>query len=101
MLTTIKRFFISTLFLTVFFSAYAQINSYSSTVSSECSVDWINKKFSSVLSLTSSNGIIMPAERAGSEVLIAEKMAYLVKDPLLSLFVDSANTLGDVVLQNK
>ena len=101
-MTNIKRFFIPALFLAAFFSAYAQtsITSYSSTVSSECSVNWIDKTFGSVLSISDSNGIITPSERKNSEIMISEKMAFLIKDPLLSLFVDSANTLGDYVLQN-
>lgn len=97
-----RKAFISAFFLlATVFSAHTQLNSYSSTtVSSECSVNWKSKQFSSLLSLSNANGIITPADRAGSEVLITEKMAYLLKDPLLSLYVDSANTLGDIVLQN-
>ena len=95
-----KLFFSAFFLLAVVFSAHTQLNNYSSTVSSECSVNWKSKEFSSVLSLSSTNGIITPANRVSSEVLISEKMAYLVKDPLLSLYVDSANTLGDVILQN-
>ena len=101
-----KTFFSVLIILTVFFAVHAQRNLSSSTVSSECSVDWINKEFVSNLyvnssnDVNSSNGIITPAERKSSEVIISGKMAYLVKNPLLALYVDSANTLGDYVLQN-
>lgn len=95
-----KAFFLALLLIAVIFPLNAQFRSSTPKVSSECSVNWITKTFSSVLSLTNENGIITPADRKGSEVHITDKMAYLVKDPLLSLYVDSANTLGDIILQN-
>ena len=95
-----KTAFLFFLLFTAFSPLCAQFRGNSPTVSSECSVNWITKTFSSVLSLTNKNSIITPADRVGSEVLIHDKMAYLVKDPLLSLYVDSANTLGDIILQN-
>lgn len=95
-----KAFFLALLLIGVIFPLNAQFRSSTPKVSSECSVNWITKTFSSVLSLTNENGIITPADRKGSEVHITDKMAYLVKDPLLSLYVDSANTLGDIILQN-
>ncbi|MCR4940971.1 MAG: OmpA family protein [Treponemataceae bacterium] len=98
--TMIKKTFFSLLLISaVIIPLNAQFKSYDPTVSSESSVNWINKTFSTVLSLSNKEGIITPSDRAGSEVLISNKMAYLVKDPLLSLYVDSANTLGDIVLQ--
>lgn len=95
-----KAFFLALLLIAVISPLNAQFRSSTPKVSSECSVNWITKTFSSVLSLTNENGIITPADRKGSEVHITDKMAYLVKDPLLSLYVDSANTLGDIILQN-
>ncbi len=95
-----KTFFLVLLLIAVFFPLSAQFRSTTPEVSKECSVNWISKTFNSQLSLTNKNGIITPADRKGSEVYIKDQMAYQVKDPLLSLFVDSANTLGDIILQN-
>lgn len=98
--TIIKPIAAAILIITSIFSLNAQVKNYSPTVSAECSVDWEEKTFSSLLSLTNEQGIIRPSDRAGSEVLLIDKMAYLVKAPLMSLYVDSANTLGEIVLQN-
>ena len=99
--TKIKKTLISALLLlTAAICLNAQFKSYSPSVYSECYVNWMSKTFSSTLTIGNKSGIITPSDRVGSEVLIADKMAYLVKDPLLSLYVDSANTLGDIVLQN-
>ena len=95
-----KAFLFIFLIIITFIPLNAQFRISTPTVTSECSVNWITKTFSSILSLTDRNGIITPADRVGSEVLITDKMAFLVKDPLLSLYVDSANTIGDIILQN-
>lgn len=83
------------LFIT--FSAAAQSDR---TISSESSIDWTTKTFYSTLSLTSQSGEVNPSARTGMVNQINTRLPSLIKDPLLSLYVDSANRLSDIVLEN-
>ena len=73
-------------------------NSEQNTVTSECSVDWTQRVFYSRLSKEISPDISLASSRAGGIKQIAVKTSFLIKDPLLSLYVDSASTLSDMVL---
>ena len=78
-------------------SLYPQIDN--STLSSTSKVDWTEKKFTSKISLdVKKAGIELPAGRNSAESLIKIKTPSLLKNPILSLFVDSASYIGDVVL---
>lgn len=79
-------------------STYAQIDN--STLSSKSQVDWTEKKFTSKISLELKKaGIELPAGRNSAESLIKIKTPSLLKNPILSLYVDSANYIGDVILE--
>lgn len=93
----IKTFTILTAAFICIFQAAAQSNT---TISSESSIDWTTKTFYSTLSLNSTTGEVNPSSRAGMVNQIATRMPSLIKDPLLSLYVDSANCLSDIVLEN-
>lgn len=78
-------------------SVYAQIDN--STLSSKSHVDWTEKKFTSKISLdVKKAGLALPAGRNSAESLIKIKTPSLLKNPVLSLYVDSANYIGDVIL---
>lgn len=81
----------------IIFSAAAQSDR---TISSESSIDWTTKTFYSSLSLTSQSGEVNPSARTGMVNQIKMRLPSLIKDPLLSLYVDSANRLSDIVLEN-
>lgn len=84
-------------FSAVISSAFAQFDN--STLSSTSKVDWTNKKFTSRISMDIEKaGITLPEGRISAESLIKIKTPSLLKDPVLSLFVDSASLLGDMVL---
>lgn len=84
-------------FSAVISSAFAQFDN--STLSSTSKVDWTNKKFTSRISMDIEKaGITLPEGRISAESLIKIKTPSLLKDPVLSLFVDSAYLLGDMVL---
>ncbi len=73
------------------------------SVTSESSVNWVTKSFNSVLTLDISAQATqtMPGLRNAANHRIETVLPSLIKDPLLSLKVDSANTLADVLLQNE
>lgn len=81
----------------IIFSARAQSGT---TIISENSIDWTTKTFYSSLSLTSETGEVYPSARTGMVNQIMMRLPSLIKDPLLSLYVDSANRLSDIVLEN-
>lgn len=83
------------------FPAYSETGNSinSSNLSSKSKVDWTEKKFTSEILLDTKNaGISLPAGRNSAESIIKIKTPALLKSPVLSLFVDSASYLGDVVL---
>ncbi len=80
-------------------SAFAEIDN--STLASSSKVDWTTKKFTSQITLDINKaGMTLPAGRNSAESLIRIKTPSLLKDPVLSLYVDSASYLGDMVLDD-
>ncbi|MBQ0166132.1 MAG: OmpA family protein [Treponema sp.] len=84
----------------VFFFTFSVSAQSSRTIASESSIDWTTKTFYSSLSLTSQTGAVNPSARTGMVNQIMTRLPSLIKDPLLSLYVDSANRLSDIVLEN-
>lgn len=69
-----------------------------SALESKSSVDWTKNDFYSSISLdVRKQNLNSPASKNAAEALIKLKMPSLVKDPLLTLFVDNSNYLGDIV----
>lgn len=67
-------------------------------VESKSKVDWTKKTFTASLSLDMNKaGLQMPSGKSTAAGLIKIKMPALLKDPVLSLFVDSANYVGDLI----
>jgi len=90
--------------IVIFFAVFvftAQIFSaldLNSALESKSSVDWTKNDFYSSISLdVRKQNLNSPSGKNAAEALIKLKMPSLVKDPLLTLFVDNSNYLGDVV----
>ena len=63
-------------------------------------IDWTKKLFISDVSLdVVKAGIPLPSGKASSVNRIQLQLPVLIKDPLLSIYVDDYYTLGDIVLQ--
>ena len=68
-------------------------------MSSSSKIDWAKKTFTSNVSLdVVKAGIPMPSGKSTSINKIKMELPVLVKEPLLSIYVDDTRTLGDLVL---
>jgi outer membrane protein OmpA-like peptidoglycan-associated protein len=66
---------------------------------SSSSVDWTKQTFSSAVTLdVEKAGIEMPSGKNSAINRIDMQLPILIKDPLLSLYIDSDSQLGDLVL---
>jgi outer membrane protein OmpA-like peptidoglycan-associated protein len=66
---------------------------------SSSAVDWTNETFTSNITLdTEKAGIVMPSGKNAANTQIALQIPNLIKDPLLSLYINSSQQLGDLVL---
>lgn len=68
------------------------------TIASESTIDWTDDTFSSAVTLdVEKAGIKMPAGKNTAVTRIETELPALIKDPLLSLYVNSWQQLGDLV----
>jgi len=73
--------------------------SQSGTMSSVSRIDWTKQQFVSSVSFdTEKAGISLPSGKNAATESMYLKLPALIKDPLLSLYVDNAKQLGDFVL---
>ena len=94
-----KKIIFAFVFSTFITSLFAQVDN--STLYSSSKVDWTKKEFTSNISLNLQKAkISLPEGRNSAESLIKIKTPSLLKDPILSLYVDSANYLGDLILDD-
>lgn len=71
------------------------------TITSESSIDWSKAKFISNVSLdTEKAGIAMPSGKKSATNTINTELPVLIKDPLLSLYVNNRQQLGDLVMED-
>lgn len=90
-----KKTLLLLIFICLTLTLHAQV--YSST----SSVDWTQYFFFSKINLDIEEaGIILPAGRSAAVNRMNMKLPNLIKDPILSLTVDSSNKLGDIVLRD-
>ena len=88
-----------TVILTSILVIFSIHNAFSQVTSSQSTVDWTQKIFSSDIELdVEKSGIQIPSGRSAGEQIIKMKIPILLKDPILSLAVDSSKHLGDEVL---
>ena len=72
---------------------------YNSSITAKSRVDWTTKIFTSQIELdVTDTDMKLPAGRNSAESLIRIKTPGLVKNPLLSLYVDNSSYLADRVL---
>lgn len=80
-------------------SANGHTNQKDAVITSTSYVNWTKNSFTSDVSLdVEKAGIPMPSGKATSVRKIEVNLPILVKDPLLSLYVDDSKTLNDLVL---
>ena len=70
-------------------------------ISSESKIDWSKNLFVSDVKLdTEKAEITMPSGKKAATTVIDRKLPVLIKDPLLSVYVNSSQSLGDLVLDD-
>lgn len=91
----IKKFLFALIF------CFSTIFLFSQNITSSSTVDWTSWDFISDLMLDiEGSGITLPSGRNTATTKIITNLPALEKDPLLSLYADSAYSIGDMVLQN-
>ena len=97
-----KRYFLRKFLISIVFILFAlNINLFSQQATSQSIVDWTKPAFFSTAELDiSESNIILPSGRDAAKTILESKIPLLIKDPLLSLPVDSSLKLGDTVLQD-
>ena len=97
-----KRYFLKKFLISIVFTLFAlNINLFSQQATSQSIVDWTKPAFFSTAELDiSESNIILPSGRGAAKTILESKIPLLIKDPLLSLPVDSSLKLGDTVLQD-
>lgn len=71
------------------------------TMRSTSSVDWIKAQFTSKITLDIQKaGIQLPSGKTAATKNVEMQLPALIKDPLLTLNVDSSVKLGDMIIQN-
>jgi outer membrane protein OmpA-like peptidoglycan-associated protein len=97
---TMKPFFLAAAVLFVSQNLCAQSND--AAITSTSHIDWTTRIFSSNIDLDMpKSGIIFPSGKNSAVNKIKTRIPTLVKDPLLSINVDSQYQLGDFVLDEK
>ena len=97
-----KRYFLRKFIISIVFTLFAlNINLFSQQATSQSIVDWTKPAFFSTAELDiSESNIVLPSGRGAAKTILESKIPLLIKDPLLSLPVDSSLKLGDTVLQD-
>lgn len=97
-----KRCFLIKFLISIVFTLFAlNINLFSQQATSQSIVDWTKPAFFSTAELDiSESNIVLPSGRGAAKTILESKIPLLIKDPLLSLPVDSSLKLGDTVLQD-
>lgn len=97
-----KRYFLRKFLILIVFILFAlNINLFSQQATSQSIVDWTKPAFFSTAELDiSESNIVLPSGRGAAKTILESKIPLLIKDPLLSLPVDSSLKLGDTVLQD-
>ena len=79
--------------------AAGHVSKEDATISSKSAINWTKAEFSTDIELDiEKSGIPLPSGKASCINKIEMETPILIKDPLLSIYVDDNNTLGDLVL---
>ncbi|MBM7022462.1 OmpA family protein [Treponema sp. Marseille-Q4523] len=91
-----KRFILSAC---ICFVSIMSAASQSGAMTSVSRIDWTKQEFVSSVSFdTVKAGISLPSGKNAASESMYVKLPALIKDPLLSLYVDNAKQLGDLIL---
>ena len=78
----------------------ASVSEENSIMSSSCSINWTKDLFNSEVSLdVQKANISLPSGKSTAVNRIQMELPSLIKDPLLSIYVDDTETLGSMVLK--
>ncbi len=94
-----KNFILTSIFLlTLLLTSFAESDN---TISSTSKIDWTQNKFSSSIMLDIGKAkISMPAGKQTAVNKIDIELPILVKDPLLTIYINSNTQLADIVTNN-
>ena len=82
--------------------AQQKTNDPNAPLASKSKINWIDKTFTSNVTLDIDKaGIPMPSGKNSAVNAVTSRLPNLVKDPLLTLYIDSSRTLGDYILERK
>ena len=96
-----KKTILSSLILFSLLAGNAGASGKKTFISSTSHIDWSKSNFVSEVQLdTELAGISMPSGKRAAISFIETKMPDLIKDPLLSLYVNSTQQLGELILAN-
>ena len=77
-------------------------NDPNAPLASKSKINWVEKNFTSNVTLdVDKAGIPMPSGKNSAVNMVTSRLPNLIKDPLLTLYVDSSRTLGDYILERK
>ncbi len=98
----VAAFFAAAIFFGGTLFAQQKKNDPNAPLASTSKVNWIEKTFTSNITLDIDRaGIPMPSGKNSAVNTVASRLPNLIKDPLLTLYVDSSRTLGDYILERK
>ena len=83
-------------------SAQQKKNDPNAPLAAASKVNWIDKTFTSNITLDIDKaGIPMPSGKNSAVNTVSSRLPNLIKDPLLTIRIDSSRTLGDYILERK
>ena len=96
-----RKTILSSLFLAAVLAGNASAAGLKPIISSSSKIDWSKSNFVSDVSLDTERAKInMPSGKRAAINFVDTKLPDLIKEPLLSLYVNSNQQLGDLVLAN-
>ncbi len=87
--------------LSLFLPLLISVSLSAQSIESVSEIDWTTKTFTSNITMdTAKAGVKMPSGKKIASMQIKTKTPELIQRPLLTLFVDNRETLGDQVIKN-
>jgi outer membrane protein OmpA-like peptidoglycan-associated protein len=97
----VRKSIISSLILTAILAGNVSAAEKKPIISSSSVIDWSKSNFVSEVNLDTERAkISMPSGKRAAINFVETKLPDLIKDPLLSLYVNSSQQIGDILLAN-
>ena len=97
----VRKSIISSLILTAILAGNVSAAEKKPIISSSSVIDWSKSNFVSEVNLDTERAkISMPSGKRAAINFVETKLPDLIKDPLLSLYVNSSQQIGDLLLAN-